>query len=230
MTTFRSKLDLAGKTVLIVNDQPVTRFGLKQLVSNSGATITEATCTDQAKTMISKLSPQLLLTEIRFFSNLCFDFIESLRDKHADIRVLVFSGQSEFIFAERVIRTGAHGFLSATAETSEIETAIAHVMSGEIFLSQQIERQILQRISRNKHVDSATDPCASLSNRELDILHRLGNGLAPREIAKDLTLSVKTVESYRDRLKEKLAMNSSFELLRFALECQIFGLDPKLRK
>ncbi len=230
MSVRRSIIDLSGIKVLIVNDQPVTRIGLRQIVSSNGALVEEATCSAEATSLLKDFKPQLLLTEIRFFSNLSFDFLEASQVKFRRHKTLVFSAQPEFIFAERVIRSGAQGFICATAEATEIENAIARIMSGEIYLSHEVERQIVQRIAGNKQTDTASDPCASLSNRELDILHRLGNGLAPREIANELTLSVKTIESYRDRLKEKLGMNSSFQLLRFALECQIFGLDTKPRQ
>lgn len=225
-TTTR-RLDLPGSSILIVNDQPVTRFGIRQFVEKSGAAIAEASDSAEAATLLKELRPKLLLTEIRFFSDLCFDFIEASRVNHPGLKILVLSGQPEVVFAERVIRAGADGYISANAATSEIVAAISCVMSGEIYLSTFVERQIVQRVARSKRTDLAADPCASLSNRELDILHRLGNGFAPREIANDLTLSVKTIESYRDRLKDKLGMTSTFELLRFALECQIFGLDTK---
>ena len=220
-----------SEVVVVVNDQPIMGAALAQLaaqvISRTGNALKVAarvTTRAQAKECLVRFRPRLLVTEIRLANELCFDFLETVHAKHRTSKTLVVSQLPEAIFAERVLQSGASGFVSTTASTTEIQSAISKVIAGDLYVSPEVERQILLRLNKNgQDAGQSINRCSTSTNRELMVLNFLGKGHPPREIADLLDLSVKTIETYRDRLKKKLGLNSTFQLLRFALECHILG-------
>lgn len=217
--------------IFIVNDQPLARFGLRTMIEQQSGFV----CCGEASDLLSaewlcqqlvETQASLLLTEICLNNGFCFQAIEETRGHLHDLSVLVISRQPESVFAERALRAGAQGFVSALATIETTLQAIQRVNSGEVYLSPNIERQILGRLVGNqqsKH--SSCNVYDALTNRELDIFHQLGLGKSSREIASELELSVKTIETYRERIKTKLGLKSTLELSRYAWECQVLGFS-----
>ena len=212
---------------LLINDQPLLRHSLVRITKRLGYVPCEtpdtvAAVIDTIKRKANSRSPKLILMEISLQGVLCLDLLAAIRERFPSAPILVVSHQPEERFAERALRMGATGFVSTTSDEKEIEAAISNVAKREIHVSERVQRLLLKRVARTR-MPIEVDPCSTLSDRELHILHQFGNGLAPREIADGLDLSVKTVETYRDRLKEKLGLNTSFELMRYAIEYNLFG-------
>lgn len=158
---------------------------------------------------------ELILLDLMLAEGDGMEFIRELRQKHASIRILVFSMHDEMLYAERVLRAGADGYTMKQAPTDELLTAIRTVLGGEIYVSRRLAMHL---VAQNIHRNPARpeDKHANLSDRELHIFRLIGHGHSPRRIATDLGLSIKTVETHRENIKNKLNLQSSADVMRRA--------------
>jgi DNA-binding NarL/FixJ family response regulator len=156
------------------------------------------------------------VTEITSDGKPAMDLIRDLHTAHPNLPILVLSILDETFWAERVLRAGCRGFVMKREATPTILGAIRKVLSGEIWVSERVSSTMIRRVATGRDAVSAS-PLEHLSDRELEIFQMLGAGLTSREIAQRLHLSVKTVDGHRDRMKEKLQMESSAKLLRYAI-------------
>jgi DNA-binding NarL/FixJ family response regulator len=139
--------------------------------------------------------------------------------RDSELKMLAYSMHDEQIYAERALRAGAKGYLMKQEPPEVLKTAIRTVLKGKIFLSQQMSDRLLGKlVGAGTGVTVTASPVESLSDRELEVLHLLGQGMTTSKIADKLCLSVKTVETYREHLKQKLHLQSGPELLRYAIE------------
>ncbi len=147
------------------------------------------------------------------------EVLKNLRVHFPDLKVLMLSMHDENLYAMRSVRAGAHGYLMKMSATEEVIVAIRQILAGEIYLSSRISRQtMLSLVGRRK--DAAASPLDSLSDRELEVFQMVGDGLTTRQIAERLHLSVKTIESHKAHVKEKLNLETATQLTQHAIHAR----------
>ncbi len=175
----------------------------------------EAEDRGSALEVIGREEPDLAIVDLTLKRSNGLDLIKDLHVMHPRLLVLVLSMQDETLYAERVIRAGAHGYITKQEATRKILDAIRQVLGGKVFLSAEISADILSRmLGKSK---GAIRSLEVLSDRELQVFDLVGQGFGTRQIAEQLGLDVKTVETYRARIKEKLEIRDASELLRKAI-------------
>jgi DNA-binding NarL/FixJ family response regulator len=208
--------------VLIVDDHPIVRHGLGQLITDvpdlyvcgSAASPTEAL---QA---ITESKPDLVLLDLSLGEDSGLELLKQIRTQHANLPVLVLSMHDEAYYADRVLRAGAMGYVMKQESADHVIAAIHQVLSGKVYLSETMSSSMLTRMVGGKSTDGGS-PVDSLTDRELQVLNLIGRGLGTRQIAEQLHLSVKTVENYREHLTAKLKLQTSSELVRYAVRWDI---------
>lgn len=206
------------KRVLIVDDHPLVRKGISSLITESpdfevcGGADSRGTALDLADSS----KPDVAIVDLSLGSNDGLDLIKDWKVRFPDMAILVVSMHDELLFAERALRAGARGYLMKAQSGDLVLAALRKVASGEIYLSEGMANRLLRQ-SLQPGADPGGDVTSCLSDREMQVFQRLGDGQGPGKIAKELNLSVKTVEYYRDRLKDKLHIGTSAELVQFAV-------------
>lgn len=160
-------------------------------------------------------TPELLIVEIGLPQGNGMEFIRKIRMNQSDVCILVYSSQDEQLYAERALRVGAHGYVMKEDDTFLLQSALQALLQGDLFVSPAIETKILRTIARTGAEDEP-DPERLLSNRELEIFVKIGEGMSSRAIAEQLGLSIKTIETHRAHIKRKLSSPTGTNLIRFA--------------
>ena len=160
--------------------------------------------------------PDLVVVDLLLKNSSGLELIKDLHARWPKLLILVVSMQEERVYAERVLRAGARGYITKQRATRDIVAAVRRVLRGEIYLSEQIASTVLQRLTSSPQAacDAVTD---SLTDRELQVFELTGVGLSTREVAERIHVDVKTVETYRARIKEKLKLKDGAELLKVAI-------------
>src|SRR5271155_1331034 len=210
------------KTVFVVDDHPIVRQGLALLI-NQEADL--AVC-GQAEEMHSALSaiqnnrPDILIVDISLNGPDGLELLKNIRLKSPRLPVLILSMHDESIYAERALRAGANGYIMKQEATEKVLIAIRRILKGEVYLSDRLTNRMLQHFVRGP-VATTDSPLANLTDRELEVFRLIGDGHATRQIADELRISVKTVESYQAHIKEKLALRSARELVQHAIKWSV---------
>jgi DNA-binding NarL/FixJ family response regulator len=207
----------AQRRVLIVDDHPIVRQGLRRMIEPEPDLVVcgEVQTEKEARTAIRALSPDIVIVDISLAQG---DGLELVRDVHAqqpDLPMLVLSMHDELIYAERLLAAGASGYIMKQAASDQLLIALRRVLAGGIYLSESLAGS-LERTEASG-IAAGSDPIERLSNRELQVLSFIGRGLSSREAAEALGLSVKTVETHRQSLKRKLNLVSNAQLLQYAI-------------
>ncbi len=204
------------RRVLIVDDHPIVRQGLKRMIEvECDLTVCgEAASESQARRAIRELHPDIVIVDLSLEEG---DGLELVRDVHAhhpDLPMLVLSMHDETIYAERLLAEGASGYIMKQAASEQLLRALRVVLAGETYLSVALTESLQAR--GYSQASAVADPVARLSNRELQVLNLVGRGNSSRDVARDLALSVKTIESHRQSIKRKLNFSTNGQLLQFA--------------
>jgi DNA-binding NarL/FixJ family response regulator len=201
--------------VLLVDDHPIVRYGFSQLLGNEPDIIVCGEAVD-ARAALEALAtrPDVIILDLSLGGTDGIDLIRGLKETAPRVAVLVVSMHDEMLYAERALRAGAAGYVTKHQATDAIIRAIRIVGSGGMFVSEAVSTRILQRLVG---APPGASPLEALSDRELHVLQLLGRGFGTRAIAEQLHISIKTVETYRARLKDKMNLRSGTELLRFAV-------------
>jgi DNA-binding NarL/FixJ family response regulator len=204
--------------VLLVDDHPIVRQGLAQLLEQENDLIVcgEADDARGALEAIDRLKPDIAIVDIMLKDINGIELIKKIKSRLGKLPVLVMSMHDESLYAERALRAGARGYIMKEEATDKMLIAIRRVMQGEIYLSERMISRILHRLADGK--SQADSPLDRLSDRELEVFRLIGEGLGTRQIAERLTVSVKTIESYRAHIKEKLELNTSTEVMHQAVQ------------
>lgn len=214
--------------ILIVDDQPIFRDGLRSHLEQQPdfAICGEAECVRDALSIIRKKRPDLIILELGFLDGHGLDLIRQAKIIHQAVKLLVLSNQDESIYAERVLRAGATGFIGKQESGEGILTALRMIVRGQIYASADVTQRMLN--TSLHRMDGQHSPTDHLTDRELEIYQLLGQGLSTRAIARRLHLSGSTVDTYRDRMKKKLGVQSGAELIRHAIQWAIEhpGAEP----
>jgi DNA-binding NarL/FixJ family response regulator len=203
--------------IVLVDDHPMVRERLAEVINRETDMVVcgEAEDRGEALEVIGREKPGLAIVDLTLKRSNGLDLIKDLQVMHPELKILVLSMQEESLYAERVIRAGAHGYITKQEATRKILGAIRQVLEGKVFLGSQISGEILSRmLGRSK---AATRSLEMLSDRELQVFERIGQGFATRQIAEQLGLDVKTVDTYRARIKDKLELKDASEFLRTAI-------------
>lgn len=207
---------LTDKKIFVVEGHPVTRKGLVQVISGEpGLEVTgEADDYHQAISLIRKDIPDLVIISLSLRNSSGIELLHNLRIYFPELLILVFSMYDENEYAERVLRSGARGYLMKDAPPENLVAAIKHILGGHVYVSEDISARILDNIS--KGIDNSGNPVSVLSDRELEIFRLIGEGYTTRRIARKLNISIRTAENHRAHIKEKMDFESSIELVQKA--------------
>jgi DNA-binding NarL/FixJ family response regulator len=203
--------------IVLVDDHPMVRERIAEIVSReSGLTICGgADDRHEALALIEAQKPDLAVIDLTLKNSDGMELIKDIRSRWPKLLILVVSMHDETLYAERVLRAGAQGYITKQEATSNILQAIRRVLNGGIYLNEKTASTVLARLaSREGGGGSIRD---LLAERELQVFEFTGRGLNTREIAEQLHIDVKTVETYRARIKEKLNLKSGSELLQLAI-------------
>lgn len=217
----KRSLDRAPAKVLIVDDHPAVREALAFRIARSDdlTVCGEATGEADALRLVRTHRPDVAIVDLSLKAGDGVNLIKRIKDRHPDVRVLVWSMHAEGIFAERALRAGASGYITKEHATDQIIDAVRQVLRGRIFVSPAMNDKLLRRVAGPLGAERREQaPVESLSDRELEVLRAIGRGQTTQEIATRLFLSPKTVATYRDRVRNKLCLDSSQQLVRFAVQ------------
>jgi DNA-binding NarL/FixJ family response regulator len=200
--------------VLILDDHPIGRQGIKLMINveRDMTIVGEAQGEAEARRMVRELLPDAVIVDLSLAQGDGFNVVRDVSAHFPDIRILVLSMHDEAIYAERLLAEGASGYIMKQAATEQLVTALRTVLRGERYMSDNLKRVLEERKCR----DDA--PGMRLSIRELQVISLIGLGQSTREIAEALSLSVKTVETHRQTIKRKLALETNAQLVQYALK------------
>ncbi len=209
------------KSVLIVDDHPMIRRGLAELISESQdlSVHGEASTLMEAYTQVSTEKPDLILTDISLDGDNGLELMKQINYRWPELLLLAYSMHDEEIYAERALRSGAKGYVAKHSSTDELLEAMRVVLKGKIYLSERMSDKLLGKfVGGGGTAKGFESPIEKLSDRELEVFQYLGKGQTTAQIAEALCLSVKTIETYREHIKQKLGLKSGPELIRYAIE------------
>lgn len=210
---------VARKRLFIVDDHPLVREGLTNLINRQDDLTVCGEAKDSAEAIdgISHQRPDIAIIDISLTNESGLELIKHITKRFPEVAVIVLSMHDEALYAERALRAGARGYVMKHETSKSVLSSIRRVMGGDIYVSERIVNRMAVRITSARRV-AATSPVERLSDRELEIFQLLGQGRTPSEIARDLNLSLKTVQAYCARAKEKFGVTSLTELLRAAIK------------
>jgi DNA-binding NarL/FixJ family response regulator len=204
--------------VFLVDDHPLVREGLTNLINEQNDLIVCGEAEDSAGAMsgIAKTRPDVALVDISLKNESGLELVKNLESQFPLVALIVLSMHDEALYAERALRAGARGYVMKRESTKSVLASIRRVMEGGVYVGERVVNSMASRFSSSpKRVESS--PVERLSDRELEIFRLLGQGRTTAQIAEDLHLSLKTVQAYCARAKEKFGVNSLGELLRAAI-------------
>jgi len=204
--------------ILIVDDHPVVREGLSaHIATQDGLEVCgEAEDIVDAFAVLAKTNPDVAIIDIALKTGSGLELIKRIVAKDKAIRIVVWSMYPENLYAERALRAGAMAYLHKGRATAEILKAIKAVLSGRIYLSEDLSAKLLGRLVGTTGNLADRSPVESLSDRELEVFKLTGRGLTTEQVSEQLHVSPKTVETYRARIKEKLGLDNFTELIQQA--------------
>ena len=205
--------------ILIVDDHPVVREGLTTIINHEKNLniCGEADDAHEALKAVTELKPDVVIADISLKNSDGIELTKNIKAIHPKLPVIVLSVHDESVYAERALLAGAKAYLMKDAVSENIVTAIRTVLSGEIYVSNTISKKFLHKIARDKTGTTKT-PIEKLSDREFEVFRLIGEGLKASQIAMQLHLSTKTIETYRSRIKEKLNLPNAAELLQYSIK------------
>lgn len=209
------------KRVFIVDDHSVVRQGLSQFINSESdlEVCGEAEDANEAIKGIDRFEPDVLLVDISLKGANGIELTKAIKNRF-NLPVLILSMLDEHIYAERAIKAGAKGYIMKSESIEKVIGALRDILKGKIFLSPALKETLLNKLLLDPS-DRGDSPIDSLTNRELEVFRLIGEGLSTRYIAGDLLLSVKTIETYRERIKKKLNLHNSDELVQYAIQWRL---------
>lgn len=204
--------------IFLVDDHPIVRQGLAQLINQEADLVVcgEAETSKQALEVAGALHPDLAIVDLALKSSSGLDLIKTFRTLMPSMVTLVLSMYDEKLYAERALRAGALGYVMKQEATATLLDAIRDVLRGNIYVSKQQATRMVQTLITTTS-EGGVSPLRRLSDRELEVLRFIGEGSSTRQIAETLHLSVKTVETHRAHLMDKLQLANATELMRYAV-------------
>ena len=203
--------------ILLVDDHPLLRSGLALTLADEPdfEVVGQAADAEEALEVVGRLAPDLVVVDLSLPGMGGLELVKHLQTMAPDAKALVVSRHDESLYAERAVRAGAKGYVSKLEAGEKIVEAVRTVLRGGIYLSEEVKDKMLFGAAAGR--DPMSSPLEVLSDRELEVFEMTGRGVETKEVAERLHLSVKTVESYRARIKTKLGLTNSTELIAHAV-------------
>jgi DNA-binding NarL/FixJ family response regulator len=206
------------RRIFLVDDHPLVREGLANLINEQNDLVVcgEAEDSAGAITGIGKTRPDVALVDISLKNESGLELVKNLESQFPLVALIVLSMHDEALYAERALRAGARGYVMKRESTRSVLASIRRVLEGGVYVSERVVNSMARRFSSSSK-GAESSPVERLSDRELEIFRLLGQGRTTAQIAEDLHLSLKTVQAYCARAKEKFGVSSLGELLRAAI-------------
>jgi DNA-binding NarL/FixJ family response regulator len=207
------------KRIIIVDDHPLVRAGLAALINEDQdlEVCAEAAEQGEALQLVDELCPDLAIIDISLKSGSGLELIKHIKASRPTVKTLVLSMHDESLYAERAIRAGALGYVNKQEGGQRVMEAVHKVLEGKVYLGEKVTDEIVQRMNQTEG-QPFPSPFTDLSDRELEVFFLIGQGVSTKKIAERLYLSIKTIETHRDRIKKKLGLESGNELNRYAIQ------------
>jgi DNA-binding NarL/FixJ family response regulator len=204
--------------ILIVDDHPILRMGIRELLNQEDdfEVCAIAENISSARKAIAETPLDLAIIDISLAGENGLDLVKEMNEGDSGIRVLVLSMHDESVWAERAIRAGARGYIMKKEAAESIITAVRNIMAGKVHVSETIMAQLLDKFHLKPDARYGSTE-EILTDRELEVYRLIGAGLSTRQIAERMKLGIKTIGTYRDRIKQKLSISSAAELTRRAV-------------
>jgi len=206
------------KKVFLVEDHPIFRLGLKEIIEQEEdlTVCGEAADVEGALAGIERAAPDVVVVDIALKGGDGIDLIRELGRRQKNVPSLVLSMYEEEIYAMSALKAGARGYMMKERASDNVVGALRKILGGGVFLSEKLVGDLLLNFA-NRDAGEGADPVSQLTNRELEVFRLIGGGVPTRDIAKRLNLSVKTIGTHRERIKEKLLLKSGPELINYAV-------------
>ena len=206
--------------ILIVDDHPAVREALAMRIGRQSdlEVCGEAADLSEALRLVADTRPDVAVVDISLKTGCGIDLIKRIKDRNDTVRLLVWSTHSESLYAERALRAGALGYINKDQATDKIVEGIRRVLEGKVYLSDAMAEKMLRRTVGGERKEITRSPLDALANRELEVFRLIGQGVKTAEIAERMHLSVKTVETYRERIRKKLDLRDGTELVHYATQ------------
>jgi DNA-binding NarL/FixJ family response regulator len=205
--------------VFVVDDHPIVRQGLSQLI-NREPDLTVCGEAEDARTALDRIAPSeadILIVDVSLEGPDGIELLKTIRSRDTKLPVLMLSMHDESLYAERALRAGANGYIMKQEATERVLIAIRQILSGEVYVSDRMAQKMMQQFIHRSRVANRSS-MAELTDRELEVFRLIGQGHGTRQIAEELHLSVKTVESYYAHIKDKLSLRNARELVQHAVQ------------
>lgn len=204
--------------LLVVDDHPIVRHGVVQLLEQEAglAVAAQAGTAAEALRLAEAGGFDLAIIDVSLQGVSGLELVKQIRERGVDTPILMMSMHDEAFYAERALRAGAQGYVMKQRATADIAAAIERVLAGELYLSEALSEKLVRQAITGEGGPEAAG-IGQLSDRELEVLQLLGQGVPTREVADRLNLSVKTIESYRANIKRKLELKNATELMQYAV-------------
>jgi DNA-binding NarL/FixJ family response regulator len=212
----------AKSSIFIVDDHPIVRQGLALLINREPdlAVCGDAVETGSALRLIEEIGPDLVIVDISLSGRDGLDLLKTIRARDLNLPVLILSMLDELLYAERALRAGASGYIMKQEATEQVLIAIRRILGGEVYVSDRMANKMLHRFVGDAPLGERS-PIGGLTDRELEVFRLIGEGHGTRQIAEELHVSIKTVETYQAHIKEKLSLKNSRELVQRAIQWTI---------
>ncbi|MDD5140630.1 MAG: response regulator transcription factor [Verrucomicrobiales bacterium] len=210
------------KKILIVDDHPMMREGLRSVIEHEPDMIVcgVAENANQAMEAVPKLAPDLALVDITLPGKSGLELVKDLKAMHPRLTILAISMHDESLYAERMLRAGANGYITKQQPPEELVKAIRQVLDNRVYVSKEVSEKLLRRFSgQTMQIQS---PVEILTDREFEVLELIGEGKSPKEISRQLHISGKTVAVHSANIRQKLNLKSSAQMIRFAVQSESF--------
>jgi len=204
--------------VMLIDDHPIVRQGVRMLLSQTAdmEVCGEAASAYEALQTIESTDPDIAIVDLSLKESSGLELIKDIRIRFPSVLILVLSMRNDSFYVERVLRAGARGYIAKEEGAEKVIEGIRRVLAGEVYLSQKLASTMV------KAMVAGSDPqrplIDRLSDRELEVLELIGKGLPTREIAEKLHVSVKTIDSHREHIKDKLNLDNATELIKYAIQ------------
>jgi DNA-binding NarL/FixJ family response regulator len=220
--TYPAAAQPVKKRVFIVDDHPIVRQGLALLINREPdlSVCGDAEEAGTALQRIESLRPDIVLVDISLSGPDGLDLLKSVRAYDSHLPVLILSMLDETLYAERALRAGANGYIMKQEATERVLVAIRRILGGDIYVSDRMSSLMMHQFVGGGLAQSES-PVAGLTDRELEVFRLIGEGRGTRQIAEELHISIKTVESYQAHIKEKLSLRNARELVQCAIQWAI---------
>jgi DNA-binding NarL/FixJ family response regulator len=216
------------KRILVVDDHPMMREGLCGVIDREPDMMVcgEAENAQQAMNAVRKLEPDLALVDITLPGKSGLELVKDIKAIHPRVVVLAISMHDESLYAERMLRAGASGYITKQQPPEELIKAIRQVLDKHVYVSEEVSESFLRRFSCQPQADSS--PMKLLTDREFEVMQLLGQGKSPKEIAAQLHLSAKTIAVHSANIRQKLKLKTTARLIRFAVQWEdLRNLTPE---